>query len=1121
MLNEARKVDAILDAWFDYIALDDYSNARIEVAEQYTVNLVRDNVLIKPATFSELQLKVNQRQQGQQEAVWVLSFPQVLDVEKGKTHFCPLFSLDVTSILKGEYQEQGWNLDSLKLIEAGDNLATFLGLDDEQREQLITQDGLRRFLETTFELTFDTYQEWMERVVIPRRSRNQIQRQPYLFKFLGGRFSGNLRRDLKDIKSGSKKWLNPGHPAYEYLHGVPQLREEHEVTYMGAFPTKVPSHSQLTVLKHAQTEPMTAVQGPPGSGKTTLILHIIAQQVVKRALSLIEVGEDINNLTFVSSTNNKAVENVIEKLDELLQQESSTKVFFYLKGGSKTNITSAGGAIEQLQQAIDYLNINDFDENKINFIQEQIIRIKHELLAEESNYLGLRRQRALDEERLPHLLEKIPTLRHSLEEAITARNNFQGRANELADYEQLPIDAYRKIDLHFDNAERQLPEGRLPWWIRLWHWLTGKTEKQIVDKAALACQSAIENTFNTPFPVANPRNRIDLIQQARLVRGRLNKADELITIQGRLQELANKLSSTERERYEVFSEITAIERKLETPLEDFYASFHQNFHDKHKELFQLSQEFLTQQALQHKGHVKSSLELYSSILSGNRKDKYKMAENLDEHIKALSLMFPVITGALLSIRNMLPWVEECVDRTIVDEAGMIPLHQTFPLLVRSHKAIIVGDPLQIEPIISLSDQRRHNYRQTAFLDRGLTEIDYHRYSPEEEYSATSYHRAAGASGEDNDKGQGICLTEHYRCQHSIIQYCNKIANYGNYGLEVKSEPVTPLLESNLIAYHVEGNIKGNVNEEEVDAICDLIQHLCKKGYSLEDIGVISAFRAQADALRQRLPKQFPGLDKKSIGTIHTFQGSEKKVIILSTKICRTQDNVNWINRRPNLLNVAVSRAKELFILMGNIYRLEKAGSYTRQLVEHIREHGYILEYKPAINNPYQSSSSSLVCDCEHLDYFNRAIQEVEQELIIVTPWIRGDEPKKFADSIVSAVERGVNVTVIYGYLSHENGNDANNDDNDAEAEKKLKDVLGSSLLRSRSGGTNQRILFWDNKFAVVGSWNWLSHQYRDFCNKSLVNPAFQIRRETSVCLSDYSTISLLKEDIDGFIQEYF
>jgi len=103
---------------------------------------------------------------------------------------------------------------------------------------------------------------------------------------------------------------------------VPQ-DPKHEVIYKGAFLTHAPTNSQLTALKHAQSEPVTAVQGPPGSGKTTLILHIIAQQVVKRALRLIDAEDDINNLTVVSSTNNTAVDNVINKLDECLNNDSS------------------------------------------------------------------------------------------------------------------------------------------------------------------------------------------------------------------------------------------------------------------------------------------------------------------------------------------------------------------------------------------------------------------------------------------------------------------------------------------------------------------------------------------------------------------------------------------------------------------------------------------------------------------------------------------------------------------------------------------------------------------------------------------------------------------------------
>ncbi|MHC5717297.1 MAG: AAA domain-containing protein, partial [Nostoc sp.] len=507
-------------------------------------------------------------------------------------------------------------------------------------------------------------------------------------------------------------------------------------------------------------------------------------------------------------------------------------------------------------------------------------------------------------------------------------------------------------------------------------------------------------------------------------------------------------------------------------------------------------------------------------MSGTWKSKYKIAENLDEHIKYLGLIFPVITCTLLSIRKMLPWIEECVDRTIIDEAGMIDQHKAFPLLVRSRKAIIVGDPLQIEPIITLSNQRRENYRQTAFINRGLTDIDYHRYSPEEEYSATTYHRAAGASGEGEDKGKGIILKEHYRCQPSIIQYCNAIASYD---LEIKTEPANSFVESHLIAYDVEGNIRNNVNEEEVTAVCEIIEHLVKQGYSVEDIGVISPFKVHAAALREKLTKKFSKLDSKSVGTVHTFQGSEKKVIILSTKVCQPQDNVYWINKRPNILNVAVSRAKELFILVGNLYRLEK-GNLTRQLVEHIREYGVVLEYKSEAEIPKAEPGTIPVYDCDHLRIFREAIDQVEEELIIVTPWIRGSESKLFGKEVVTVLERGVKVIVVYGNKGNEE-----NDYNDAKTENHLRDLLsqysGSKFIRLGEGvhlesrGTNERILVCDTKLAVIGTWNWLSHPYRKPCSRASasLNIKPQIRRETSIKFSDSSAIENIKASIHQLI----
>ncbi len=1126
VLSEVSKINAILDAWLEYVRLDDYSNARVEASSDQVqlrgINLVNNNLLIDADIFSKLQQKVNQDQKGKQETVWALSFPQIIDVDNKKSYLYPLFSLDVTAILKGDYQEQGWNLDSLTLTEAGDNLATYLRMDDEQREKLITKDGLRRFLETTFELTFDSYQNWMEIVNIPRRYREKIQRQPYLFEFGGGRFSYHLRPDLKEIKSSAKN-LSTGHPAFEYLFGEPKPAKEEieEVIYMGAFLSHAPTNSQSTALKHAQSEPITAVQGPPGSGKTTLILHVIAQQVVKRALNLIETGKDINNLTVVSSANKKAVDNVIEKLDEFLQGN-----LFYLKGGSQDNIESANGAIVQLQKAINFLQTNDFDEELNHLLKQKITQIKDELLAEESRYLELRHQRHLDTERHQYLSDKFQTLRHHLDEIIADLIPLQQRARDLADYNQLSMQSYSLINKYFDQAESQLlklSQRKLNWFSRLWYWLTGKIEKRILRELNSVCQSAILQTSATIFPIKPPTSRLDIIQQASLIRKRISEANELKNVQQKLEEKYNDRENTKKQKDDVDRELQSLEIRLANPLDDFYASFHQKFHDKQQELFKLSYEFLIQQALYNKQNIKQTLALYSTLLSEkyNYKPKSEIAKNLDKHIKNLSLFFPVITCTLLSIRKMIPWIEECVDRTIIDEAGMIDQHKAFPLLVRSHKAIIVGDPLQIEPIINLSDQRRESYRQTAFINRGLTDKDYHRFSPEEEYSATTYHRAARASGEGEDNGQGIILKEHFRCQPSIIQFCNQIANYG---LEIKTEPVNSLLDSHLIAYDVDGKIVNNVNQEEVDAVCEIIDHLQRQGYSLEDIGVISAFRAQANALKEAIRKKFPQFKKEYVGTIHTFQGSEKKVIILSTKVCRPQDNVGWINKRPNLLNVAVSRAKELFILVGNLYRLEK-GNLTRQLVEHIREHGDVLEYKSEAEIPEIEPGTIPVYDCDHLKILKEAIDQAQEELIIVTPWIRGTESKLFVNNVVSVLERGVKLTVIYGHKSNEE-----NDDNDAKTENNLRYLIsqysGSQLHRlgegkyTESRGTNERILICDTKFAVIGSWNWLSHPYRNKCIKSSsldIKP--QIRRDTSIKFFELSSIENVKARIYQLITQ--
>jgi superfamily I DNA and/or RNA helicase len=81
-----------------------------------------------------------------------------------------------------------------------------------------------------------------------------------------------------------------------------------------------------------------------------------------------------------------------------------------------------------------------------------------------------------------------------------------------------------------------------------------------------------------------------------------------------------------------------------------------------------------------------------------------------------------------------------------------------------------------------------------------------------------------------------------------------------------------------------------------------------------EVFLIAPFRDVANRLRG-YGRAYPGI---TAGTIHTTQGKEADVVILvlGGDPMRTGDKA-WAAQRPNLLNVAVSRAKRRLYVVGN------------------------------------------------------------------------------------------------------------------------------------------------------------------------------------------------------------
>jgi hypothetical protein len=949
-MSEKAKIAMLLPAWRDYIYLEDLSNTSVDAITPLGqniwdkgVSLVGDNLLLSQPLFKELK---EQYCLNQAETRLALAFPQIYQVSKNQRQFRPLFTIDVSSIFLNNFRKRGWDLTEYNFQPVLTNFMELLRLDEEELENLVTKEGIKVFLETTFKHPFSTLQDFMELVELPFSSPS-LKRSSYLLRFDFVPANYNLKKDLQKISSQSlDSWAFPDHPAYEYLFGQP-AEPRHEVLFFGAFPTDPTNQDQALALKHQRENSLTAVIGPPGNGKTTLLLHEIALSVVERGHQLASNGLDESNLTFVTSTNNRAVNNVLEKLDTSFSAD-----YFYLAGGRKELIGTQ--VIPKLQAAIDRLNSKTFNQDEWSQSSKLLIAGVKELQQQQE----LAREKELQKEQLSATQERLQrelvALEHEIEAILRSPNP------KLPDYEQYPIDAYEQILSHLEKAVRllnrqnysQLKAQDLSWWQRLWYFLnqlwqqiTKTSTSHILKRLHSRIHAPLTATLATPFPFQLPLNSESL--KAARVQVAL-QLEEVRASRGVTSSSDFELSECRQKREKLTQRLKQIEQQLvKLPTEDFYTRFPREYHQEQQQLFELAWQFLQLEAVRRKDEVVVSVRTYIDVINAewDYEARRKFGASGSSILRDVSLIFPVWASTLQSIRNLLPYPDSgCINRLIVDEAGMIPLHQLFPALVRCNKAMIVGDPLQLEPIVPFNQSMIEQYHSRAFIERGLSDTDYERYSPTAIETATAYHRAAEVFDESQKAGTAIILSEHHRCVPRIITFCDRLCRYN---LNIKTPEKESKLGSNLIAYHVEGNYKQHINLQEIEAINSLVKYLIESGYSVSapnddnEIGIISPYRAQADALYLSLHSSYPDFTRESIGTVHTFQGGQKSVIILSTRQCRATDSFWFINRRPNLLNVTVSRAQELFILVGNLELLKQSGGYMRMLVEHIQRFGEI------------------------------------------------------------------------------------------------------------------------------------------------------------------------------------
>ena len=176
---------------------------------------------------------------------------------------------------------------------------------------------------------------------------------------------------------------------------------------------------------------------------------------------------------------------------------------------------------------------------------------------------------------------------------------------------------------------------------------------------------------------------------------------------------------------------------------------------------------------------------------------------------------------------------------------------------------------------------------------------------------------------------GDPLRAHHRCAEPMFGLANRIA-YDNQMVQARKDApslTSPLGES--CWFHVNGQVSDTqlVQEELACLRSCLLRMLeawpvrhCTEGSEEASIFIISPFRKVARHCRTLLRAMGIPEERVRCGTIHTFQGREADIVFLVLGSAPGQagrGSRQWASRTPNILNVALTRARSLLYVVGN------------------------------------------------------------------------------------------------------------------------------------------------------------------------------------------------------------
>ena len=289
---------------------------------------------------------------------------------------------------------------------------------------------------------------------------------------------------------------------------------------------------------------------------------------------------------------------------------------------------------------------------------------------------------------------------------------------------------------------------------------------------------------------------------------------------------------------------------------------------------------------------------------------------------------------------------ERADLLIMDESGQVDTSLGASAFALAKRALVVGDTQQLAPVWGIDPVSDEEVASSNGLGPDWKKMERVGLTA----SQPSSVMAAAASASNWCYGRedlpGLFLSEHFRCHKDIINYCNELLYKG---MLVPSRPTGGYKlaemfegkETPFLFYEVEGSKdqksgSSRVNHREAEEIAKWITENYDRFAKIYDkdgkhpgdvVGVVTPFAAQARLISRKLRDQGGQAlaGNITVGTAHRLQGAERPVVLFSSVYGDNSGTAPFVDNTLELMNVAVSRAKDLFIVFGGNTRWEDKG----------------------------------------------------------------------------------------------------------------------------------------------------------------------------------------------------